>query len=103
MMWLFAVLIVLALGAVAVVAAGWGTPMSEEYDDRPDAAVPADRRLAPDDLRRVRFSLAFRGYRASEVDALLDRLASEMTEPADVGDPETGHAAPGDDGTGQPD
>ncbi len=26
----------------------------------------------------MRFSLAFRGYRMSEVDTLLDRLASEM-------------------------
>ena len=86
-MWFFAVLVGLALGAVAVVAAGWGTPMTEEYDDRPDAAVPVGRPLEPDDLRRVRFSLAFRGYRASEVDELLDRLAREL-----------GHAAPVDDG-----
>ncbi len=107
MMWFFAVLIVLALGAVAVVAAGWGTPMTEEYDDRPDAVVPADRPLEADDLRRVRFSLAFRGYRASEVDTLLDRLASEMGRPekghADAGTPESGHAAPGTDGTSRPD
>ena len=47
------------------------------YDDRPDALVPADGPLAAEDLRRVRFSLAFRGYRMSEVDALLDRLAAE--------------------------
>lgn len=92
MMWFFAVLIVLAMGGVAVVAAGRGTPMSEEYDDRPDAAVPAARALTPDDLRRVRFSLAFRGYRASEVDALLDRLAREL-----------GHAATTVDGDREPD
>ena len=102
MMWFFAVLIVLALGAVAVVAAGWGTPMTEEYDDRPDAAVPADRPLAADDLRRVRFSLAFRGYRAAEVDALLDRVAAEMGH-GEVGHSEAGHAAPADDGTGEAD
>jgi DivIVA domain-containing protein len=77
MTWVFAILLVLVLGAVAVVAAGRGTPMSEAYDDRPDAVVPADGPLAADDLRRVRFSLAFRGYRMSEVDALLDRLAAE--------------------------
>ena len=77
MTWFFAVLIVLALGAVAVVAAGRGDPMEEAYDDRPDATVPAEGRLGADDLRRVRFSLAFRGYRMSEVDALLDRLARE--------------------------
>ncbi|MEO6510482.1 MAG: DivIVA domain-containing protein [Nocardioides sp.] len=29
-------------------------------------------------MRTIRFSLAFRGYRMSEVDALLDRLAREM-------------------------
>ena len=68
------------LGAIAVVAAGRGTPMAEAYDDRPDAVVPADGPLAADDLRRVRFSLAFRGYRMSEVDALLDRLAAERSD-----------------------
>jgi DivIVA domain-containing protein len=78
MMWFFAVLVVLAMGGIAVVAAGRGTPMAPAYDDRPDATVPGDRALASDDLRRVRFSLAFRGYRMSEVDTLLDRLASEM-------------------------
>jgi DivIVA domain-containing protein len=77
MMWLFAVLIVLVLGGVAVLAAGRGTPMAEVYDDRPDATVPADGPLSATDLRSVRFSLALRGYRMSEVDALLDRLARE--------------------------
>lgn len=77
-MWFFAVLLVLAMGGIAVVAAGRGTPMAPAYDDRPDATVPADRPLVADDLRRVRFSLALRGYRMSEVDALLDRLAREL-------------------------
>jgi DivIVA domain-containing protein len=80
MMWVFAVLIVLAMGGVAMLAAGKGEPMASAYDDRPDAVVPADRPLAAEDLRKVRFSLAFRGYRMSEVDALLARLASEMEE-----------------------
>jgi len=77
-MWFFAVLVVLAMGGIAVVAAGRGTPMAPAYDDRPDAMVPGDRTLVADDLRRVRFSLALRGYRMSEVDALLDRLAREL-------------------------
>ena len=77
MMWFFAILIVLAMGGIAVLAAGKGAPMTDVYDDRPDARVPADRPITGDDLRRVRFSLAFRGYRMSEVDALLERLASE--------------------------
>lgn len=78
MMWLFAVLVVLLLGGVAVVAAGKGTPLAEEFDDRPDALVPADRPLGAEDLRKVRFSIALRGYRMSEVDALLARLADEQ-------------------------
>jgi DivIVA domain-containing protein len=78
MMWFFAVLIVLAMGGVAMLAAGRGTPMTEVYDDRPDALVPAGRPVDARALRTVRFSLAFRGYRMSEVDALLDRLAVEM-------------------------
>lgn len=80
MMWFFAILIVLALGGVALVAAGRGAPLAEVYDDRPDAEVPAGGRLRAADLRRVRFSLAFRGYRMSEVDALLDRLARELED-----------------------
>ncbi|QZY30918.1 DivIVA domain-containing protein [Nocardioides coralli] len=59
--------------------------MREVYDDRPDAVVPATGALGGHDLRRVRFSLAFRGYRMSEVDALLDRLADQLE--ADAGDP----------------
>lgn len=77
MMWFFAILLVLVLGAIAMVAAGRGTPLAPEYDDRPDVSVPAGR-IVGDDLRRVRFSLALRGYRMSEVDALLDRLAAQL-------------------------
>ena len=78
MMWFFAVLIVLAIGGIAVVAAGVGAPLAHEYDDRPDAGVPAGRPLTGADLKAVRFSTAVRGYRASEVDALLDRLAAQL-------------------------
>ena len=80
MMWVFAVLVVLAMGVVAMLAAGRGEPMLPAYDDRPDALVPADRPIGPDDLRKVRFSLAFRGYRMSEVDWLLDQFALVLEE-----------------------
>ena len=89
MMWVFAVLIVLAMGGIAMLASGMGAPMREVYDDRQDAVVPADRPLAAQDLRKVRFSLALRGYRMSEVDALLDRLAREMSPPPAAWPPET--------------
>ncbi len=99
MMWFFAILIVLALGGVAVVAAGRGAPLAEAYDDRPDAGVPPEGPLAADDLRRVRFPLAVRGYRMSDVDALLDRLATQLENARGPGD-----ERPGSDGGhgGQP-
>jgi len=97
MMWFFAILIVLAMGAIAVIAAGRGTPMARAYDDRPDATVPRDGLLEAEDLRRVRFSLAFRGYRMSEVDALLGRLAreKEAAERGDAPEEDAGPASPG--------
>ena len=80
MTWFFAVLVVVLMGVVAVVATGRGGSMTEVFDDRPDARVPAGRPLTGADLRQVRFTTALRGYRASEVDALLDRLAGELEQ-----------------------
>ena len=77
MIWFFAILIVLALGGVAVVAAGRGQPMGPAYDDSPDSLVPSEGPVTADDLRRIRFPLAVRGDRMAEVDALLERLAEE--------------------------
>jgi DivIVA domain-containing protein len=80
MTWFFAILIVLALGGIALVASGYGTPLASAYDDRPDVLVPAGEDLTGDDLRRVRFGTVVRGYRMSEVDALLARLAAQLEE-----------------------
>jgi len=80
MMWVFAIMVVLAMGGVALVASGRTGALPEEYDDRPDVRVPAGR-LVGDDLRQVRFSLGLRGYRMSEVDTLLARLADQLDEP----------------------
>ncbi len=80
MTWFFAVIAVAVMGVVAVVATGRGGGLAEEFDDRPDARVPAEGPLGAEDLRRVRFSTAFRGYRMAEVDALLDRLTAELEE-----------------------
>ena len=78
MTWLFAFVIVAVLGVVAVVAAGRGGSIAQTYDDRPDSRVPADGPLTSVDLRRVRLTTAFRGYRMSEVDALLDRVSAQL-------------------------
>jgi DivIVA domain-containing protein len=96
MMWLFAVLIVLAMAGVAMVASGRGGSMPPAYDDRPDLALPEDRPLAAQDLRTVRFPLALRGYRMSDVDAVLARLATELEDR----DRPTPREAPADDASG---
>ncbi len=80
MTWFFAVLIVLVLGAVAVVAAGRGSSMGPAYDDRADVSLPGDRNVTGEDLRALRFNTALRGYRASEVDAMIERLAAQLDD-----------------------
>jgi DivIVA domain-containing protein len=79
MTWFFGVLLVLLIGGIAVVAAGQGESLAPAETDEPRPRLP-ERRLEGDDLRAVRFSTAFRGYRAVEVDALLARLAEELDE-----------------------
>jgi DivIVA domain-containing protein len=76
--WFLAVLIVLAIGGVAAVAAGRGGSLGQAYDDRADVRLPADRPVSGEDLRELRFNTVLRGYRASEVDALIDRLADQL-------------------------
>ncbi len=80
MTWFFAVLIVAAMGVAAMAATGRFGGLAETWDDRPDARVPADGPLTAEDLEAVRFTTALRGYRMSEVDALLDRLAEELRQ-----------------------
>jgi len=81
MTWFFAIVIVALMGAVAVVATGRGGAMAETFDDRAESRVQSEEPLTARDLRRVRFTTAFRGYRMSEVDALLDRLSVELDTP----------------------
>lgn len=82
MIWFFAILLVLALGGIALVAAGHGSGLARVHDDRSDVTVPADRDLAAEDLRRIRFTTTVRGYRMSEVDELLKRLAEQLDTPS---------------------
>lgn len=76
-----AVLGVLAvLFVAALVATRGGELLVDAPRDRPDPGLPADGPVRADDLERVRFGMALRGYRMAEVDDLLDRLAAELRE-----------------------
>jgi len=76
--WVLSALVVagIAFGVVAAIT-GRADPMA---DFPPDATpgLPAGEVLAPEDVAGLRFDLAFRGYRMSQVDATLDRLATEL-------------------------
>ena len=80
MEWFIAVIAVAALGVAAMAAAGGMGQMSREpvYDTyRQD--LP-DRPLTAEDIRRLRFGIALRGYAMGQVDDVLDRLAAEIAE-----------------------
>ncbi len=95
MTWLFAVVAVAVMGVAAVVATGRGGGLAEVYDDRLDARVQADGPLTARDLAEVRFNTAVRGYRMSEVDALIDRLVAELAERQSPDRPDEGAAPDG--------
>jgi hypothetical protein len=76
--YLLLALVVAALVFYAVVALlPDGLSLTPQRDDRP-FELPADRRMVPDDLDRVRIPVSVRGYRFAETDDLIDRLAAEI-------------------------
>jgi DivIVA domain-containing protein len=48
--------------------------------DRSPVELPDDRPVLGDDVRALRMSVAFRGYRMTEVDWLLDQFAQVLDE-----------------------
>jgi DivIVA domain-containing protein len=65
------------LFVAAVVSTREGGVMADAPRDAADVNLPAGP-LRPVDVHQVRFGLAVRGYRMSEVDEVLDRLAGEI-------------------------
>jgi DivIVA domain-containing protein len=77
--WFIAVIVVAALGVAAVVAAGGlGSMAAEPTRDVFRQDLPGDRVLTGDDLQRLRFGVALRGYSMTQVDDVLDRLSGEL-------------------------
>ena len=71
--------VVLVLFVAAVVATREDQAMADAAQDLPDLGLPVGP-LEPQDVAAVRFSMAPRGYRMSEVDAVLERLAAELAD-----------------------
>lgn len=77
---MFIGLVVVVVAAVAMVAVGRGDGLAPAVPDRPDVELPTDRPLDAADLAHLRLSVAVRGYRMDEVDALLSRLGAEIED-----------------------
>ncbi len=75
---------VLVVGALlfrlASVLRGRGETQPPAELDRSPVELPDDRPVVGDDVRALRISPAFRGYRMAEVDWLLDQLARTLDE-----------------------
>ena len=68
----------LFLGASLLMGRGETQPPAEL--DRSPVELPDDRPVTADDVRALRLSVAFRGYRMSEIDWLIDQFALVLEE-----------------------
>jgi DivIVA domain-containing protein len=68
----------LFLGASLLLGRGETQPPAEI--GRSPVELPDDRPVVGDDVRALRISVAFRGYRMTEVDWLLDQFAQVLDE-----------------------
>lgn len=77
LVWIAVAIAALVVFGAAAAIVGDAPAFSPVPPDAADIGLP-DRPLEPADVDRVRFGLAFRGYRMSEVDEVLDRLHEEL-------------------------
>lgn len=78
MIWFWVVVLVVIIGAAAVIAAGRGDAMADVYEDRPDVTLERGHPLTAADVAKVRFTTAVRGYRMDEVDAFVARIDADL-------------------------
>jgi DivIVA domain-containing protein len=76
--WLLVVTGVIALVVLLTLGRGGGLP--EAGPDDVEVDLPDDRPISEADVAALRLPVALRGYRMSDVDDLLDRVAAELAE-----------------------
>jgi DivIVA domain-containing protein len=77
MEWILAALVIGIVGLAAAAASGRFGEMPDVVDDRVQPVLP-EGNLRGSDLRDVQFAVVPRGYSMEQVDALLDRLGSQL-------------------------
>jgi DivIVA domain-containing protein len=78
MEWFIAAVAVVALGVAAIVAAGGGGSMPKDPVRDTYAMTLSEDPLDGEAVRGLRFGVALRGYAMDQVDAVLDRLSTEL-------------------------
>jgi DivIVA domain-containing protein len=76
--WFMLIALIAVVGAVALVALGRGGELPEAEHDRLDQPLPLDRSVGRADIDTLRLPVAVRGYRMTDVDDVLDRVAAEL-------------------------
>jgi DivIVA domain-containing protein len=86
---------ILAVGVIAIAAIA-STGRLGQFGRNTDAEraplnLPPEGPLTREDIDQVKFAIVVRGYAMDQVDAVLDRLAAQVSpDPASLGGPETG-------------
>jgi DivIVA domain-containing protein len=57
--------------------------LDDEPEDAKDSGLPVDRPLRSDDISRLRFRVGLRGYRMSDVDAVLEAVQRTLADAED--------------------
>ena len=78
MFWLEVLAAVAALVGLVVVVTSRMHVLDDEPTDARDGGLPGDRLLRSDDVPRLKFRIAFRGYRFSDVDDAMDAVYAAL-------------------------
>lgn len=78
MEWILAALAIAVVGLAAAAASGRFGELPDVVDDRVHPALPESGPLTAADLRDVQFAVVPRGYSMEQVDALMERLATQL-------------------------